>query len=661
VVHAQVRLVEDLLRNRFGCAEGFGDPRVGIIDPATGSGAYPLAILATVADGCAEDVKRRMWLFESQPGAALLARARGLPVRECDVLATRLVLERPIAVCLGNPPYGRRAATAAERSSVEDMAEPAQGIHRKNLYNAYIYFWQWALRTLCEGGTGGAVVCFVTAASYLRGPAFGGVRRRLRALLDDLWVIDLEGDHLAARASHNVFLIRTPVAIALGVRYAAPAPSIAASAAYTRLGGTGAHKLSRLGRLRELSGLTWTSAPSGWTDPLVAASRSAYQQWPALTDLFPWQLSGAQLKRTWPIGVTPEVLRQRWRHLLELPPAERQQAFGPTRDRDISSQPLDLLDTSHRLAALRDLPAEAPCPEPVRYAYRAFDRHWLIPDARCGDFMRPSLRQIHGPRQVFMTSMLTNVLGPGPAAVVTALVPDLDHFRGSFGARGVIPMWRDAAASRPNVSSVWLARLSEAYGFEVTPEALLAYCYAMLAAPSYTSRFAEELRTPGPRVPLTLDGSLFRQVAVLGDGLVRLHTFREVPRGQANVVEPIGARFPSRYTYDPQSEVLHVGAGAIGIVPADAWAFSVSGYRVLGGWLRRRVAPRAARSPLDAIRPAAWTAELTDELLQLLWLIEATLARQPALDAALDQAASGRLLGVDDVQVDVQQPRPGRV
>src|SRR5216684_8870540 len=46
VVAAQVRLVADVLQRRLGCAAAFGDERVLMVDPATGSGAYPLAVIA---------------------------------------------------------------------------------------------------------------------------------------------------------------------------------------------------------------------------------------------------------------------------------------------------------------------------------------------------------------------------------------------------------------------------------------------------------------------------------------------------------------------------------------------------------------------------------------------------------------------------------------
>jgi hypothetical protein len=636
VVRAQVRLVEDVLRERLGCDAGFADPRVSILDPAVGSGAYPLAIV----DRAGPRVVDRMLLFEARPGAAALARAHGLPVQERDALSCALELDAPMLVCLGNPPYLRRAADSSTRGIVGDLVSFADGVHRKNLYNDYVYFWRWALRITCEVRSGPAVLCFITAGSYLRGPAFGGLRRRLRQLLDELWLIDLEGDQRAARASNNVFPIRTPVAIALGLRLTHTPQSAPAHVRYTRLVGSTTEKRAQLEAVRSLQDVQWLPTLAGWSEPLSPARRSAYSDWPALTELFPWQLCGAQLKRTWPIGVTSEALRQRWRRLLEMPTSERRQVFGPTRDRDIDSSPPDLLDGARHLPPLGELPGDTECPVPARYAYRAFDRQWVLPDSRIGDFMRPSLWRSAGPRQVFLTTMLSNVLGPGPAAVATALVPDLDHFRGSFGARGVIPLWRDASAATANVSHEWLARLSDEFGFKASAPALMAYCYALLSAPTYTRRFEEELRTPGPRLPLTRDASLFRRGAELGELLLRLHTYREVRAGAARVIRQVGAAYPRAYRYDASHEVIALGDGAVGPVSAEAWAFGVSGYRVAGNWLRRRL-PHSGKSPLDAIGPTAWSVELTDELLELLWLLEATLERHAELDALLDEAVSG--------------------
>ena len=59
-------------------------------------------------------------------------------------------------------------------------------------------------------------------------------------------------------------------------------------------------------------------------------------------------------------------------------------------------------------------------------------------------------------------------------------------------------------------------------------------------------------------------------------------------------------------------------------------------------WLRRRISrPRTGKSPLDALLPRAWTPALTRELLEVVWVLEATLVLEPALDAVLDDIVSG--------------------
>jgi predicted helicase len=293
-----------------------------------------------------------------------------------------------------------------------------------------------------------------------------------------------------------------------------------------------------------------------------------------------------------------------------------------------------------RLTALKELAEDAACPEPVRYAYRAFDRRWVLADSRLGDFLRGPLWRAHGPRQVYLTTMLTNVLGPGPAAIATASVPDLDQFRGSFGARGVIPLWRDCAATRSNASMTWLRRLREVYGYEVTAIELMAYCYALLAGRGYTRQFDEELRTPGPRVPMTLDAALFRRGVSLGQTLLAVHTYRQVNSGCCRVNRAIGHQYPTRFAY--ANESLTIGDGEVGPIPREVWDYSVSGYRVLLSWVRRRVQPTSrGRSALDRVGPARWTGGLTSELLELIWLLERTLAMEPDLQALLQAVVSG--------------------
>ena len=54
-------------------------------------------------------------------------------------------------------------------------------------------------------------------------------------------------------------------------------------------------------------------------------------------------------------------------------------------------------------------------------------------------------------------------------------------------------------------------------------------------------------------------------------------------------------------------------------------------------------------SPLDEIRPERWTARVSDEFLELLWVLEATLAMEPDLAAVLDKAVSGPCFAASDL------------
>jgi hypothetical protein len=213
--------------------------------------------------------------------------------------------------------------------------EPARnigaGVHLKNLYNDYVYFWRWALWKVFETVRGPGIVSFITASSYLRGPGFVGMRQVMRQTFDDLWIIDLEGDNLGPRKTENVFAIQTPVAIAIGVRYGAPNPATPARARYTRVVGARETKLSLLDGTTGFASFTWQDCFDGRMNPLLPRGVGDYYSWPRLTDLFPWQHSGSQYKRTWPIGETAKVLHERWATGIPLAAGSLETETHPTR------------------------------------------------------------------------------------------------------------------------------------------------------------------------------------------------------------------------------------------------------------------------------------------------------------------------------------------
>ncbi|MDR3454433.1 MAG: hypothetical protein P4L96_16815 [Rhodoferax sp.] len=600
--------------------------------------------------------------------------------------ARRVKASVPVFVSMGNPPYFReqgdedsvhtrgkwvrfgdgtdstREDQTPERPILRDFVDLAPPVHAKNLYNLYVYFWRWTLWKMFEqpGAPRQGIVSFITAASYLRGPGFTGMRQRMREAFDELWIIDLEGDNLGARKTENVFAIQTPVCIAIGIRYAETKRHELAHVRYARLEGTREEKLAKLKAIKSFDGVAWDDCFSGAQEPFLPQQVGNYFAWPLLTDLWPWQHSGVELKRTWPIAETKEALEARWQLLVSAPKGSRAVLFRETPDRLVTAQ-YKQLNSEVKLKPINDLPSDSPCPEIAHYSFRSFDRAWLIADNRLAARMRPQLWSAASSIQVYMTSMLTSVLGQGAAAVAAAHVPDRHHLCGR-GGKDVIPLWRDAGATKANLPSLLLESLEIDLGGPLTAEDFFAYTYAVLSAPDYVNTFSEELTVPGPRLPVSADTGLFKEAVALGRKLLWLHTYGErfMPAGQQPGRLPAGSArsikaipnsadgYPESFEWiadptDPVQGVLHVGAGQIGPVSKAVYEYSVSGYEVVKGWLGFRMKARSGRksSPLDDIRPAAWTAALSQELRELLWVLEATIAMQPALNELLKKIISG--------------------
>jgi Type ISP C-terminal specificity domain len=375
-----------------------------------------------------------------------------------------------------------------------------------------------------------------------------------------------------------------------------------------------------------------------------------------------------QFKRTWPIAPDTHTLGRRWQKLTNAPDAKKADLFvvRPARNLDRAYSRVLGMDPENMPPTLPVLRNARPQDQPatVRYGYRTLDRQFAFADSRLADRPRADLWRVHSDKQVYMTSLLTGVLGLGPAASVTAYVPDLHHFRRSFGGKDVIPLWRDAAGTEANINPALVQKLSDLFGQGVTGEDVFSYCYAVLSSPSYVDQFSEELVLPGPRIPITKDEHLFMQAVKIGWQLISLQTFGErsaepgtrvnVPQGEARCVKAVPgnpASYPDEVFYDRQGRVLHVGTGEFAPVAPGVWDFSVSGFEPVQSWVAYRLADGAGRrsSSLDGIRPERWTAEMTEELLRVLWIVERTLEVQPKLIAMLDEIVNGETVGHEEV------------
>ena len=203
------------------------------------------------------------------------------------------------------------------------------------------------------------------------------------------------------------------------------------------------------------------------------------------------------------------------------------------------------------------------------------------------------------------------------------------------------------------------------YGYAVTPQDFVAYLYGIMAHPAYTKRYYKELATRQVRLPLTKDSELFGRIRDIGGRLLWLHTYGEryipdgyqrgqIPQGESRCTTAVPMTeedFPESFDYDDASNTLHVGAGQFAPITSEVYEFQVSGLKVVQSWLKYRMRDGAGRksSPLDDIRPTAWPPHFTTELLELLWVLESTIAAQAEQAQLLAAVDSGEWFESDEL------------
>lgn len=538
-----------------------------------------------------------------------------------------------------------------------------------------MYFWRWASWKVFEHPTDrsaanrNGVVAFITVAGFLNGPGHSAMRAHLRQVADAIWVIDATPEGHQPPVPTRVFPgVQQPVCITIAVRDGTTGADTPAPVHHTTVHGNQSEKFAALAALDLDDDEQWQPCPSQWSAPFLPAASADWQQLPPLDTLLPWSGSGTMPGRTWVRAPSPETLRRRWRHLIDAT-ASRKAALldeHPT-DRRVDTVLSDNLPGyPHIPRPIRD--ETRMCADPVRIAFRSFDRQWLIPDKRVINRPNPSLWWTRSDQQIYLTATHDRTPTAGPAATAAAHVPDLHHYHGRGGR--VFPLWRDPDGGSPNVTPGLLEHLSERLGRRVDASELHAYVTAVLANPAYTERFADDLATPGLRVPLTADEATFTEAVVTGRTVIWLHTFgqrcADSARGRPNrppqldssrrprvaVAIPTEAgRLPDRIDYHPDTLELRVGDGVIAPVEPAAWDYEVSGLRVIRHWFgyRKRDPEGQRSSPLDDLTHDAWETDWTTELLEIINVLTLLADLEPAQRDLLDRVVDAPLVNVDEL------------
>ena len=599
-----------------------------------------------------------------------------------------------ITVVIGNPPYKVDAAGLGGwieegsdgRPSALDLWMPPPewgvGASAKHLKNLYVYFWRWATWKVFGSGwhatTGepdqnnAGLICFITASGFLNGPGFEKMRDDLRRECDEIWVVNCSPEGHQPEVATRIFQgVQQELCIVLAARTLDKDRSRPARLRFTALPeGRQKEKFEALSRL-SLDGPEWAEGPAGWREPFLPEHSATWAAFVPLPSLFLSYSPGVKTHRTWVIAPDAQSLGRRWEILQgETDPAQMEQLFHPDRDRTLDKVVKVNLGTH----ITREIPIredEGGIVDPVRYAFRSFDRQWIIPDHRLLSQGRSKLWEGYSQRQVYLTAVEDQTLSAGPALTFAGEIPDQHHYNGRGGR--AYPLWADRAATEPNVSLELLGYLAVAYGRPVGAADVMAYIAAVMAHPAFTLRYQKDLVRPGLRLPLTADAALFAEAVTLGGEVIWLHCYGErftnaaagrpkapprLPKDVAPFIPVDGAipsapePLPDDMDYDAGKQRLVIGKGHIDNVTPAMWGYEISGKNVLRQWFsyRRRdrskpiIGDRRPPSPLDKVQPDGWLAEYTSDLLDLLNLLGRLVLLEPKQADLLTRVADAELI-----------------
>ncbi|KAM3097005.1 type ISP restriction/modification enzyme [Phormidesmis sp. 146-12] len=552
----------------------------------------------------------------------------------------------PIMVILGNPPYSGSSQNASKRKRIAkanesyladirytgrvwekivktakkpqeiteltyigELLERYKGRVRKEgeknispLDNDYLKFICFAHHRVEQTGYG--VVGYITASSYLNGLIHRGVREELLKTFDQFYVMDLHGipDQNCPDGSpdRNVFDIKEGVSIVIGVKDNNPSvkePKKLSKVAYYDLWGKRQEKYNFLSSA-DIESVEWQEIqplpPNYFFAPKDFSLGDEYQSLVIVTDIFSLYKNGIQSGHDdFAVSLEETTLTIRLKDFYsnQISNSEIQSKYG-LKDKAgwVFEKERNAAITEGYISDLLK-----------RYFYRPFDNRWIYFSKRTlkrpvKDVMQHLLQEntalILCRQQVelgFDHVFVTNLLGDCNAISIESrefnyyfplyLHPDTDNQQGNLFAE-----------RSPNFSLEFIAAIREKLGYVPTPETIFYYIYAIFHSPTYRQRYAEFLKIDFPRVPLTSNDQLFKDLGAKGEELVALHLMKSKKLNKLiTILGGDGDNAVTEVTYKPSEQRIYINKNRYfeGITP-DVWEFKIGGYQVLDKWLKDR-------------------------------------------------------------------------
>jgi len=143
--------------------------------------------------------------------------------------ASAIKRDVPVMVVLGNPPYSYESINTGDwiRALIRDYykidGQPLKERNPKGLQDDYVKFIRFAQWRIEQTGYG--ILAFITNHGYLDNPTFRGMRQSLMNTFDEIYVLDLHGNSKKKERNpnglndENIFDIQQGVAISIMIKH----------------------------------------------------------------------------------------------------------------------------------------------------------------------------------------------------------------------------------------------------------------------------------------------------------------------------------------------------------------------------------------------------------------------------------------------------------
>lgn len=629
---------------------------------------------------------------------------------------------KPIMVVIGNPPYSGHSANEISEDwfKLNDYyfvdGQPLGERNPKMLqddYVKFIRFGQWRIEQTGEG-----VLAFITNHGYLDNPTFRGMRQQLMRAFDEIYILDLHGNSRKRETppdggkDENVFDIMQGVAIGIFVKHrrSKREEKPPAHVFHRHVWGVRENKYSWL-----TTNVDTLSFDEDWIEleprtPFylyipqshTAEVATEYEQGWKITDVIPINSVNLRTHRDhFAVDFDRDTLKSRIEDLRrdDLSDSDIRDRYSlrDTRDWSLSTARAKLKSDSSYLSRI------------IQCHYRPFDTRWIFYTDYLLEFPATDVvGQYRFSNLGFSTTRQATSLG-FEHILANQFVTEykfVSHDRNTSSFPLYIYPHPDRLLEasdyplsekgrRPNLSKAFVEQVAEKLGLEFVtdgrgdlhrtfgPEDVFHYAYAIFHSRQYRERYAEQLKIDFPRLPLTTDVELFRQLVMRGVDLVALHLLEDDYEGAywnrhnepSPLTQPItrfvrgkngstvGAMSKSR-AYDPEQKHIYLDTSEVregsyfefveDISAEDAnetWEFQVGGYQVLHKWLYDR-------RPQGAEPGRTLTDEELSHYQRVVVALYLTRKLMDDIDEVIEEHGGFPLPGSSPEDADVQPPPP---